>query len=572
LKPKFQQAQQAYLDLKAEFGQFAPGGVHGPFGPWWGEPAPPYPQSTALPSAAPVIDLSAPATVKVLLKAQVPAVVRLRGRPDLLFRRAGITLTALPLQRNLAAGTWGTAVSEVVPANDDFSRAREYLFSGPQRLTALAAAPATEVQFRVREGGRWRTIAPVQRFYLPAPNYTVVDQAVETDAVQVLTNTEQVAIVLLSESAPMRLMLAAGDDTPLQSFPSAVPAGERVASRDLAGDLNRAWAGALPAGDGLVEIPIKITSLTDGLVEASLAGEWARSRVENLGELVLNPLAGQSVEVPWLPDATSGAVTVVLEGDVGPGLRWGLAEQAAGGRAFAVRVSDNLAIAQAVLLRAGGGTGPARAVTAVWLALPDVPAQPQTVELQLCACTGEPATPAEGAPLARAEATLPADTTAYLAAAPGGPGEPVSRWFRVPFARPVALNGTAAGEPLFVVCSGREGSLLAHRSVAAAGRLPGAPGPGTALVRNLAWASDWEEQRFDTAHARWLFDLELAPQEGEAPLTLGGQPVTLAGGAGEYQASIAVQSGSPVPPAITLPLSARAGGTVKLTTVAAAPA
>lgn len=561
MKPKVDEANKAYEQLQKEFGKYGPGGIYGPIGK--GSPPPLYPEPTPLPAAVPVIDLHAPGAVSVALRAQVPAVVRLRGRPELRFSRAVLTLTAKPLLRNLAEEQWGTAVSEIVSPDAEFGSAREYLLPGAQRISALAVKPANAVQFSVREGGEWRTVAPVFRLYFAAPNYTVIDQTVQGDAVRVLYNTAPASVVLRSESEPLRVMLAAGDDTPLQSFPAAVPVGSSVVSRDLAPDLNRAWGGAAAAGAGLVEFPLKITSLTDGIVEVKLEGSWQRQVTAPAVELALQPFGAAPVEVPWLSGALSGSVSIGVAGEFVSGLRWGLAEQSGAGRSFSVRVTENLAIAQAVLLRAGGGVpGPARTVTAVWLALPSVPDTAQTVELKLSAPAGEPTAPAEGAPAASAEATLPADAAAYLHV-------DGLVWFRVPFARPAELDGSASGQPFFLVCAGREGTLLAHRSVAGAERLPTAPGPGSAMVRNLAWASDWEEQQFDRAPARWVFDLELAPLPDETLLTIGGQAVSLSGGKGGFAASVTVQN--PVPAVIPVSIVARAAGTFRLTALAVAP-
>ena len=563
MKQKYDLANQAYQELQKEFGKAGPGGIHQhlPNPPAWPEP-------TALPPDDPVISLQAPAPVTVALRAQVPAVVRLRGRPELVFSRAGVTLTAKPLKRNLALETWGTAVSEVPADPEFFAHGREFRLPGVQRISVLACRPDTEFLFRAQEGGKWRTVVPVWKLYANIEtDYNVVDQTVETDAVQLWYNGTVTSTVLLSESAPMRVMLAAGDDTPLQSFPSAVPAGESVVSRDLSGDLNRAWAGATPVAGGLVEIQLKITSLTDGLAEVKLAGDWQRQLVQPAADLQLNPFHPKSFTVPWLPAAAAGSVTVTVEGEFSTGPRQGLAEQAGAGRPFAVRVTENLAIAQAVLLRGGGGTGPARMVTAVWLALPAVPLSAQTVELRLAGGAGDPVAPAEGAPLARAEATLPADAAAYIATEPGGPV-----WYRVALDKPVALDGTASGQPFFLVGAGREGTKLLHRSNAVAARLPAQPGPGCALVRNLAWASDWEEQQFDRSPARWVFDLELAPLPGEALLTVNGQPVALTDGKGAYKASVAVQPGHPAPPSVIIPMAAGATGALKVSAQAVAPA
>ncbi|HWI64288.1 MAG TPA: hypothetical protein VNT75_20810 [Symbiobacteriaceae bacterium] len=559
MKQKIEQAQKAYQQLQAELGKA---------GANWGfeqiYPYPDYPEPTALPPANPVIDLHAPVPVKLALKAQVPETLKLRGRPEMLFSRAVLTLTARELNRNLALPDWGTTISDVPGGDEFFASAKEYLLPGVQRITVLAHKPDQAALFRWKDGTTWRWVYEVSRPYsiIIKPTYTVYDQAVETTAIQLHYNTKLTGVVLLSASTPSRLMLAAGDDTPLQSFPSALPAGDSAVSRDLAGDLNRAWAAAKPVGNGLVEIPLKVTSLTDGIVEVKLEGNWQRYKPQPAAEFAVNPFVGSALTVPWLASAPNGSVAVQVEAEFETARRWGLLEQMPAGRTFAVRVTENLVIAQAVLLRAGGGTGAARSLTAVWLALPSVPPEPQTVEVKLAPVVGDPVTPDVGAPLARAEATLPADTAAYVVPVAGGPA-----WYRVPFERPVELDGTASGLPFFLVCAGREGTLLAHRSVQSVTRLPAQPGAGSAMVRNLSWASDWEDQAFDRTPARWLFDLELAPAATEALFTIAGQSPALTNGKGLLTAVVQAQAS-----VITLPITARAVGKLKLTAAAVAPA
>ncbi|MEX2355707.1 MAG: hypothetical protein WD535_01610, partial [Thermaerobacterales bacterium] len=512
--------------------------------------------ATELPAAEAAVDLTdaAPGPVTLLLRAQVPATVILKGPPDLKFGRFQASLQAKPLVRDLSRPLWGTDQSDFGITSGN--RGREYLLSSPQRLTRMrirtvthASVAAPEPYLAVRTGSGWRLL------YFDAEvthQSTLADygsggrmmrdllyaRAHDLDGLSISGHSGMGigSVLLASPSEPSRISVAAGDDSPLQTFPFLVEPGETVVTRDLAAELNRLWDQAVPAGahPAEVAVPLKITSLTDGIVTLSVKGAWQRLvdgvRRQGSGQFStslsvnMNPFHPVALEVPWPADpaADTGVLEMELSGEFTGGLRRPTAIPASG-RPFAVRVTESLEVAQAVLINPAGESadpkpGPARELTALWLALSEVPAVPQTIELRLAAAAGSPPAPA-GSPLARVSVELPADTAAYAA---DPPSDPTRFWLRAPFDDPVTLDGSSARSPLFLICAGSgAGVLLAHYNLvhltADGGRrvpLTSAE-PGVSLVRNLVWKADWERQIFDGHPARWLCDVELVPVAGE---------------------------------------------------------
>lgn len=487
-------------------------------------------------SAALDLDVPQKAIRTLLLKANEPSIVTLTGSSDLAFSALTIALTARALTRNMALGYWGTQVAPVV-TRDDGVKLTTYALPGPTRLQAACLGSrlrnAKPVQsssktplattLAARENGAFNGVS-VQLTASGALASDILASKsfdVTTDAVQAKDLPGSVYLLLLSDSAPSRVAISLGDDSPAQVFPAVIAADSTAISRDLSGHLNAVWRSAAASG-AKVSVALKLTSATDGLVDVDLRGVWGHSwKKPQPASVELNALGPAALREAWPFGAMSADVYVTLEGKLSGGLRtrW---TNGAGGEAFAVRVAEKLEVAQAIQLLPEGDTAAARRLAAAWIALPGVPAAEQKLELRLAEVAGSPAAPG-AEPLARAEAKLPADAAAYIAA--GG-----DYWFRVPFDKPVPIDGAAATKPLFLIAAGRGGGTpLVHRYLsaapdadagsasggAAADRLPGAMATGTALYRNLTLSGAWEQQGFNRRKAVWRAELELVPEPGD---------------------------------------------------------
>ncbi|MFZ5816339.1 MAG: hypothetical protein ACOY93_13750 [Bacillota bacterium] len=474
---------------------------------WWWEPAAP-PASTA------VLRLDQPQTrvASLLLRANIPSTVRLQGPADLLFHAFVIRLTARSLIRNLARPEWGSsrAVSGADPAW------QEILLAAPARIEAVGvrtARSAADVEVRYKEGDYRTYVQPLHlnRFRGGRGKYLYSgyhEQAVLTQAVQVKLEDEDAEILLSSPSLPSRVALALGDDTPAQLFPAEMALEGTATSRDLTGQINAAWRRGSSGGEA--EVQLRITSLTDGVVQVDLDGAWGRSYAGPEQSLALDSLNPAVLELPWpFGEAPEASASLRIAGRIEGGRRL---ELAPGNPTFSVRATERLEVAQAVRLAAGEAPAEKRRLLAVWLMLPGLPRAEERLEIRLAEASGEPPFPSDQ-PLAQAELTLPADAGAYVAAGGGF-------WFRAALEKPVELDGAQATRPLFVVAAGREGgSLLAHRSLGVppegALRIPAGAGAGAALARNLDRTGSWELQAFNREAALWLIDLELEPLPAE---------------------------------------------------------
>jgi hypothetical protein len=481
------------------------------------------------------LDMPVKEALSLLLKANVPTVVTLTGSPDLLFSAFTVGLTARPLQRDVALADWGTSASDLD------SGQKEYLLAGLTRVESVGAeaSSGTSTEITYRENGQYPD-SPQVKVTLAASGKKRVGYrniAFQTDAVQA---EDDVTIHLYSPSLPARVGISVGDDSPLQVFPAAMAENGSVTSRDLAGQVNAAWARATAGADKRKHVIMKLTSQTDGMVDLKLEGPWGHSSVQPDAPLavVLDPVNPVTLQVPWPFGAMGGTATLQLTGRLTGGKRLHLAEAACD---FQVRVQEHVEVAQAVQIAPGGATGEARQVTAVWLLLPAVPQAEEKLELRLAAAAGDPAGPADQ-PLARAEVALPADAAAYVAE--GG-----RFWYRAVFEKPLDLDGSQVGQPLYVVAAGRgAGSLLCHKltgPMPGAGRVPAGPGKaGAALVRNLGRTGAWELQPYSQKSAAWAMDLELAPLAAEygalVKASVPGKPEQAAAFTGPGQESVAL--------------------------------
>lgn len=486
----------------------------------WSEPPAPPPATAYLPLDGSV----APQVAALLLKANIPATVTLKGPADLLFSAFTLSVTAKPLVRNMALETWGTSRSIV--EDGDYL---EFLLPGLTRMEGVGArdrakSSDTTILVKSKDGGQFKETGTIQLFTQPgvgkpASGYNQV--AFQTDAVRIDRTANSVHVLLHSTSFPSRIGVAVGDDTPVQVFPSMMENNGTLTTRDLAGQMNAAWRRF--AAGGQSEVRLKLTSLTDGVVSLDFKGSWKRAYFSPATTLTLNPFQPATFTAPWpFGPATAEADAVLqLTGRLDGGKRLRLAGSAAD---FCVRVTEKLEVAQAILLAVGTATAEARQVAAVWLCLPAVPGAEEKVELRLAGAVGDPPAPADEA-VARVEVTLPADASAYQPE--GG-----RFWFRAPFPAPVTLDGTAVLKPFFVVAAGRTaGTVLSHRlgGALSSGRVASlALHTGAALFRNLERTGAWDLQPYNRQAATWVMDLELLPLAAEydslARVTFAGQP------------------------------------------------
>lgn len=474
---------------------------------WWWDPAAP-PATTA------VLKLDQPQTRvdRLLLRANIPATVRLQGPADLLFSAFSITLTAGSLDRNLALPEWGSSRA-VSGANADW---QEILLAAPARIEAVGVRSTTtssDVRVEYRES-YYRTYVEalnlsgfpiIQGKYIFSGHH---EQAVVTQAIQLKLADKEAAILLSSPSLPSRVALALGDDTPAQIFPAEMELNGTVSSRDLTGQINPAWRRGISGGTA--EVQLRITSLTDGVVQVDLSGAWGRSYTGAATDLALDSVNPMAMAVTWpFGELSEAQASLRLTGQIEGGRRM---ELVSGAPSFYVRTTERLEVAQAVRVTTGDMPAERRRVLAVWFMLPRLPRSEERIEVSLTEAAGDPPFPADE-PVGRMEITLPVDAGAYTALADG-------YWYRAALEKPVELDGAQATSPLFVIAAGREnGSLLAHRSLGiapeSADRIPAAAGAGVGLVRNLDRTGAWEVQSFNRQAAHWLVDLELAPLESE---------------------------------------------------------
>lgn len=473
----------------------------------WSEPEAP-PPTTA------VLDLGLPQTRvdKLLLRANIPSTVALRGPADLVFRAFSIKLTARGLVRNLAKADWGTSRSVTADAEP----ATEFLLAAPARITAIGVRtpgpPKAGVAVRHKEAGLFRSMVESLGLYSlyvgtgACSGYH--EQAVVTDAFRFSLTDPRAEYLLASPSLPSRVGIALGDDTPAQLFPNEMARDGTVSSRDLTVAINAAWKRGA-AGQN-AEVQLRITSLTDGVVQVDLAGAWGRSHAGRETRLLLDGINPASLTLAWpfagVPEAQAW---LRLTGAIDGGRRLGLVGD--GAPAFHVRTTERLEVAQAFRIAPGDLPVAKRRVLAVWLMLPRLPRAEERVELRLAAAVGDPIFPADE-PLARFEVALPVDAAAYVAQSGG-------YWHRAALEKPAELDGAQASSPLFVVAAGRgDGSLLAHRGL---GLDPGgADRLSASLVRNRERTGGWAVQGFSRQASRWLVDLELAPLPAEYPSLL----------------------------------------------------
>ncbi len=510
---------------------------------YWAQPPIPSPATATL-------DLGQPQTevAGLLLRANLPSTITLKGPADLLFSGFTVKLTAQPLMRNLAKPVWGSIRSITGTA----TAAQEILLAAPARIEAVGilrvrpknALPPAPVKVSYKEGGYFKTyVAALGLWAMPWSSQSTRtysgyhEQAVVTDAIQLDLLDKNALLLLASPSLPSRLGLALGDDTPAQLFPSEMEDGGTVTSRDLTGQINAAWRrGGSGGPGGVAEVALRITSLTDGIVRVALDGAWGRSYVSPEQALAVDPVGPASFAVAWPFAGVSEAVASLrLTGSLEGGRR---VQLVSGTASFNVRATERLEVAQAFQLGPSSGSqatpATSREVLAVWLMLPRLPKAEERVEVRLVEGAGDPPSPADE-PLAAMEVTLPVDASAYV---PEGNGF----WYRAAFEKPVQLDGMQVVSPLFVVAAGREGgSLLAHLSQSvppeAAQRVPGGAGAGISLVRNLDRTGTWEVQPFNRLAAQWLMDLEVAPVAEEYPALVSlayaeqvSQAIPLAGG------------------------------------------
>jgi hypothetical protein len=468
----------------------------------WSEPEAP-------PPATAVLDLGLPQTRvdKLLLRANIPSTVALRGPADLLFRAFSIRLTARGLVRNLAKADWGTSRSVTA----DAEQATEFLLAGPARITAIGVRtpgpPKAGVAVRHKEAGLFQSMVESLGLYSlyvgKGAHSGYHERAVVTDAFRFSLTDPKAEYLLASPSLPSRVGIALGDDTPAQLFPNEMAKDGTVTSRDLTAAINAAWKRG--TADQNAEVQLRITSLTDGVVQVDLAGAWGRSHAGQETRLLLDGINTASLTLAWpFVGVPAAQVWLRLTGAIDGGRRLGLSGD--GAPAFHVRTTERLEVAQAFRIASGDLPVAKRRLLAVWLMLPRLPRAEERVELRLAAAAGDPIFPADQ-PLARFEVALPVDATAYVARSGG-------YWYRAALAKPIELDGTQAASPLFVVAAGRgDGSLLAHRGL---GLEPGgADRLSASLVRNLERTGGWAVQGFNRQASRWLVDLELEPLPAE---------------------------------------------------------
>lgn len=484
----------------------------------WEEPAAPPPGTATLD-----VGQGQAAVAALLLRANLPSTITLKGPKDLLFSGFTVRLTALELVRNLARPEWGSSRS----VTGESTPKQEILFAAPARITAAGfrtrkplsgavavdykqgpftttyvAAMAASATVSYKGQGKAKTKITTTSGYH--------QQALETHHLRFSLLDEQADLLVASPSLPSRVGLALGDDTPAQLFPTEMERNGTVTSRDLTGAMNAAWQRGVTGETATVRL--RITSLTDGVVQVNLGGTWGRSVAGKERELRLDAINSAVLEEAWPfgPAVIDCQARLRLTGQIEGGRRMGMVASPPG---FHVRTSEALEVAQAFRLAGGPAPVAKRQLLAVWLLLPGLPRAEERLEIRLAAATGEPIFPVDE-PLARLETTLPVDGSAYTAAQGGG------YWYRAVLPKPVEIDGTQAAGPLFVVVAGREaGTLLVHRSLGlapeAAQRIPAGPGPGAALVRNLSRTGQWEVQAFNRQAAHWLVDLELAPTPEE---------------------------------------------------------
>lgn len=491
---------------------------------WWTEP------DTAAESTATLsLDTPQVSVPRLLLRANVPSTIRLTGPKDLLFSAFHIKLTARSLDRNLAKPEWGSTRS-ITGADPP---RQEILLAAPARIEAVGvrhtgSSSPVRVDYKDSYYRPYVFALSLHRFSAYKGKYILSgyhEQAVVTQAVQFDLLDEDAALLLRSPSLPSRVGLALGDDTPAQLFPTEMELDGTVTSRDLTGQINAAWRRGIQGETA--EVQLRITSLTDGVVQVDLAGSWGRSFVSPEFPLAFDAANPVSVGIVWpfgsLPAAEA---SLRLTGQVEGGRRLGLVTGPPG---YQVRTTERMEVAQAVRIDGGEAPVAKRQVAAIWLMLPRPPRTAERIELRLAEATGDPPFPADE-PMARMEVTLPADAAAYVVQTGGC-------WYRAALEKPVELDGTMVTSPLFIIAAGREGgSLLTHRglgvSAQSAGRVPAAAGAGVSLIRNLDRTGTWEVQAFNQQAAHWLMDLELLPTPAEYPglMTLAygaAQPSTL---------------------------------------------
>ncbi|MFZ5824099.1 MAG: hypothetical protein ACOY94_07215 [Bacillota bacterium] len=474
---------------------------------WWQEPEAP-PATTA------VLDLGKPETqvTGLLLRANVPSTIRLKGPADLLFSAFSVRLTARSLVRNLARPEWGSSRA-VSGADADW---QEILLAAPARIEAVGVrskSASADVWVKYREGTDKTYVRALNLYGFTTKGgfrYSGYhQQAVVTQAVKLELPDQQAEVLLSSPSLPSRVALALGDDTPAQLFPAEMELNGTVTSRDLAGQINAAWKRG--SSGETAEAQLRITSLTDGVVQVDLSGVWGRYYASPAQSLALDSVHPAVVGVAWPFGATpDGQVSLHLTGKLTGGRRL---SSVTGPPAFCVRATERLEVAQAVRIVAAESPTEQRTVQAVWLMLPRLPRAEERLEIRLAAAAGAPPFPADE-PLARQKVTLPVDQAAYIPASTGG------YWYRAALEKPVSLDGLQATSPLFVVAAGREGgSLLAHQSLGVAPesgeRIPAGAWAGVSLARNLDLTGTWEVQSFNRQAARWMVDLELTPVPAE---------------------------------------------------------
>lgn len=495
---------------------------------WWSEPDPAPAQTATLNVGQGLTSLP-----QLLLRANLPSTVTLQGPKDLLFRGFGIKLTARSLVRNLAKPQWGSSRS----ITGESSPRQEILLAAPARVTGVGvrfrSAPKS-VKVEYKEATFIKTmvasmdLSTVVSHKGKTATYTTSgyhQQAVVTDSIRFDLLEEQADLLVASPSLPSRVGVAIGDDTPAQIFPNEMELNGTLSSRDLTGVINAAWKRGVTGATAQVQL--RITSLTDGVVQLDLTGAWGRLYTGQEAALSLDTFNAAGLQENWPFDTTvpDAEAWLNLTGRIEGGRRLGLVS---GAPTFYVRTTERLEVAQAFRIAAGDTPVEKRELLAVWLMVPSLPKAEAKLEIRLCAAISDPAFPADE-PLARLETALPVDAAAYVA-------QHGVYWYRAALEKPVPLDGTQAISPLFVVVAGREGgSLLAHRSLGieptAAQRVPDGAGAGVGLVRNLDRTGQWEVQSFSRQAATWLVDLELAPTPAEYPGVL-----AIAYGSGALQA------------------------------------